>query len=202
MKYLLCSLLSFISISAYCASASAPEPEPAPVPQNHFSKNIVSLGFYQDSLDPKITRPPRPIIWTATAKVDHGMTFLYERNIFHTKKYLSINVGTSGSWWQRQKQSIFALSGFLTFRIWPFHTQYFSPYILYSVAGPTLLSRDHLNGIDLGGHFTWQDFFGVGAQIGNNGYIEAKLQHYSNGDVLAVNPGFDVPIVIALGYGF
>lgn len=171
-----------------------------------FLKNELSAGFYENSfMNVHIKHPPSPIYWTASTKADNGFMLMYQRNIYHTEKHFSINVGGSTSAWKRQNQTIGAFSAFVAFQFWLFDTHYVHPYIMYSIAGPTLLTRHRYGPANLGESFIFQDVLGIGAQIGHSTRalnLELKLVHYSNGDIFPRNSGFDIPIVFALGYSF
>ena len=99
-----------------------------------FKKNQLSFGYYNKYVlpqkDPKL---PSPLFWRSNKNVDDGFSLIYTRNAFHTKKYFSINVGTSLSSWSSQSQVQLALSAFFVFRIWLFHTTWFYPYIDCSI---------------------------------------------------------------------
>lgn len=171
-----------------------------------FPKNEISGGFFdKDFYNPDIWHPPSPIFWGASHTVDSGFLLMYQRLLYHTQKYFSIYYGASGSRWVRLGQPLYILSAQISFRFWFFHTRCFSPYLLYSVAGPSIMSRRIINGtINLGSHFIWQDILGVGVMLGEQHRfnLEAELVHYSNGDFFTHNPGLGVPIVFNLGYSF
>lgn len=180
-----------------------------------FKKNQVLAGFYDDGVLPNdIPHPPSPLFWTSRTKANHGATAGYERTVYHTQKYFAVTVGTSLSWWaiNDPSQSQFAWSGFFTLHIFIFRTPSFSPYFVWSIAGPTLLTRrtfgkpDDVHHFDasLGERFIFQDFLGLGVQIGEHHPVTValKLYHYSNGDLFLHNAGFDVPVVLTIGYLF
>ncbi|WP_423062266.1 acyloxyacyl hydrolase [Candidiatus Paracoxiella cheracis] len=173
--------------------------------QRYFDKNQSSFGFYEKNVLPRfLPEPPSPIFFHSRARVDYGATIFYERNIFHTTQYFSINAGSSLSAWSLDTQIQLALSGFFVFRVWLFRTHSFSPYIAWSIAGPTLLSSPHFSHYQLGNRFIFQDFLGIGAIVGKaqSVVISFKMYHYSNGDLFLHNDGFNVPIVLSIGYAF
>jgi len=170
-----------------------------------FKQHQISVGFFDKHVLPTdIPRPPSPIMWKSRHKADYGMTFLYEWNVFHTKKYFSVNFGTNFSWWSMQSQIQLAATFLIDLRFWLFHTNSFNPYITWSIAAPTLISRRIYSQANLGEHFLFQDFLGIGAQIGTRHVfdISLKLYHYSNGDLFSHNDGFDVPSVLSIGTVF
>ncbi len=171
----------------------------------NFKKNQVSAAFYaKDFITFDFPRPPSPIFWHASTKADSGFYFMYRRTIYHTKKYFSLNIGTNFSTWFLGNQNLEALSGFLEIRWWMFHLPYFNPYISYSIAGPTFISRRGFGGAKLGENFLFQDFLGIGIQFGKTHCVNFALYlwHYSNGDIFNDNSGFDVPVVYELSYSF
>jgi hypothetical protein len=75
---------------------------------------------------------------------------------------------------------------------------------MYSVAGPTYITKRFIDGVGTGGNFTFQDFLGAGAFIGEkrNVSIGFKITHYSNGNLFVDNAALKVPVTINLGYAF
>ena len=192
--------LLFLYLSPMIATPTQPT-------DNYFKKNQLLVGFYDDNILPSDPpRPPHPLFWNSRVSANYGLTFLYERTIYHTQKYFAANVGTSTSWWALNSppESQVAISAFVDLYIFIFRTSSFSPYITYSVAGPTILSRRWFGNANLGSHFIFQDFFGLGVLMGKNHTINMsfKLYHYSNGDLFLHNDGFDVPLIFSMGYSF
>ena len=168
-------------------------------------KHTMMFGFYDRNFwSPDIKRPPPPIMWTAATKAAHGATAEYLYNIFNTKHVLSLYAGLAASWWERQSKSLFVASGFLEFRFWLWRHGWAKPFVTWSIAGPSLMSNYRFGNTNLGGHFIWRDTLGVGVTLGQEQQLDitVRVQHYSNGDFLAKNPGMDVPIVITVGYAF
>ncbi|MGD9108085.1 MAG: acyloxyacyl hydrolase [Gammaproteobacteria bacterium] len=155
------------------------------------NKNKIFAGFYDKKILHASLLTHNP--------ANSGWMIGYLHNLF-TKKFLSMYAGLNLAQW-KAPNSLFAASAFLEVRLWLLRTKYFNPYINGSIAGPTLINRDHVYGKDLGGYAIWQDYGGIGAEIGKNHMIDIALrvQHYSNGDFFARNPGFDVPIILTVG---
>ena len=64
------------------------------------------------------------------------------------------------------------------------------------------ICRSHANGTplaekNLGSNFIFQDYMGLGMQIGRRHAlnVELRLLHYPDGDIFTHNPGFDVLFV-------
>ncbi len=171
----------------------------------NFPKNQISIGYFNKNFfDPHIPRPPSPIFWHAVKSVQNGGMVMYQRLIFHNRKLFSLYVGGSLSRWVRFDQIIYAESAFFALRFWFFRTSTVNAYLTYSVAGPTILNINHLAEKNLGGNFIFQDYLGLGLQFGRRHALnlDLRLVHYSNGDIFTHNPGFDVPVVLYLGYSF
>ena len=171
----------------------------------YFAKHQFSIGIYNKHILPDdIPHPPHPLFWKSRLKIHHGVTFIYEYLVFHTKKYFSVNLVGSLSRWVANSQAQYALSFLFELRFWLFRTNSFNPYITYSIGGPTLLTRRNFADANLGARFIFQDFIGIGALIGKTHHIDIslKLYHYSNGDLFLHNDGFDVPVVLTIGYAF
>lgn len=172
---------------------------------DEFPVNELSFGYYNDRVyTADIRTPPSPLFWHASLKINHGLMYMYQHLIYHTEKRFTLYAGASGSRWTRGCQNIGAFSGFLSMKFWLFRTPYVEPYFLYSIAGPTIITRKTLGRRNLGQNFLFQDFIGFGMTLGKKRRldIEAKVVHYSNGDIFTQNPGFDIPIVFSIGVTF
>lgn len=167
-----------------------------------FPQSQISVGHYNQNYFP--SEIDRPFFWGSNNQIDNGFIVSYQHLLYHTEKYFSIYLGASGAGWVSEGENIYNLSGFVAFRFWPFHTDYFSPYFLCSIAGPTLISRRYLGNNYLGEYFLFQDQLGFGIQLGKERAlnVEVILLHYSNGDIFPRNSGYDVPVVLSIGYSF
>src|SRR6185436_5336123 len=130
----------------------------------------------------------------------------YQRNLFHTKKLFSFDIGVSaGQWRSEQRAEAFrTLSIFPLMRFTVLRTSRADMYAAYSVAGPSYISKTVVDDLDLGGRFTFQDFMALGFFLGRARHvnIELNLNHYSNGNILRANAGVKVPLAIKAGYAF
>jgi len=170
-----------------------------------FPKNQISVGYYnRHFLYLDVPHAFSPIFWSATTKIDNGGTLMYQHLLFHNRKRFSLYLGADVSRWVRHPDILYAASLFFSIRYWFFRTSNVDMYLSYSVAGPSMMSRRMLGKKDLGGYFIFQDYIGLGLQWGRQHAFnfDARLVHYSNGDIFPFNPGFDVPIVLYLGYSF
>ena len=176
-----------------------------------FQKNEVQAGgFATDVFNPGVNKyftvGYLPIFWAGDLKTRNGGWVMYERNVFHTHKRFSLDVGTSISTYHTamNNTSFQAFSVFPQIRVWLVRTQSADVYFVYSIAGPTYLTRDNMDNVYLGGQFTFQDMLGFGVFLGKEKHfnLDCRIAHYSNGNTLPVNPGVEVPMIVSLGYAF
>jgi hypothetical protein len=147
-----------------------------------------------------------PVFWDGTVEIQNGVAVHYERNIFHTRKLFALDLGTSGSFWKSRA----AGDKFATLSVYPLlrftlvRTRPADFFFMYSVAGPTYITKRFIDGVGTGGNFTFQDFLGFGAFIGEkrNVSLGFKITHYSNGNLFVDNAALKVPVTINLGYAF
>jgi hypothetical protein len=147
-----------------------------------------------------------PIFWDGNVEIAHGLSVHYERNVFHTRKLFALDLGTSASFWTSRGNS----DKFATLSVYPLlrftlvRTRPADFFFMYSVAGPTYITKRFIDGLGTGGNFTFQDFMGAGAFIGEkrNVSLGVKITHYSNGNLFVDNAALKVPLTINLGYAF
>lgn len=176
---------------------------------NIFPANLIQLSFItngigygvNDAVSGKV-----PIFWGGEVEVAHGGAVRYQRNLWHSESHVSIDVGASATLMKSNlnRENLFALSVYPLLR-WTFlRTTQADVSLSYSAAGPTLLSKQFLDGQNLGGRFTFQDLLGVGVFFGKHRdyYLQFDISHYSNGNMAAPNPGVKVPTTITIGRGF
>lgn len=146
------------------------------------------------------------IFWGGAAKVKNGISFNYQRNIFHTKKVFSLDWGAGLAYWQSNmnQQKFLTVSIYPVFRFSFLRTKMTDLYFNYSFAGPSFISKTTIDGFDTGRKFTFQDFMGLGLFAGKKRNVNAELRiaHYSNGNIFPQNNGVMVPLTIAAGYSF
>ena len=166
-----------------------------------FHKNLIQLaGFSTNIWNPAINQ------WVKAIHLKSGLSLMYERNIFHTHKYFSFDLGTNIATYRStaNNTSVEALSVFPAFRLWFFHSRLADFYLKLIVAGPTYISQSQVDGINLGSHFIFEDQFSLGTLLGKNKNfsIAAGITHYSNGGLFPENPGIQVPLMVSIGYAF
>jgi hypothetical protein len=147
-----------------------------------------------------------PIFWDGNVEIDRGVAFHYERNVYHTRRFFALDLGTSASFWRShiQNDKFATLSLYPLFRFTLLRTKPADVYVMYSAAGPSYITKRFIDGIGTGGNFTFQDFLGAGAFVGEkrNINIGFKVTHYSNGNLFVDNAALKVPVTINLGYAF
>lgn len=185
---------------------------PATYPQHYiFHKNFIQAGIFStDVFDPGVNKyftvGYLPIFWTGDVHTKNGGWFIYERNIFHSHKYFSFDIGASFAAYHSSlmNQSFETLSLFPSFKLYIYRGPLVDFYFTYAVAGPTYITQKVIDGWHTGGHFTFQDLLGFGLFLGKekNVNINFKIGHYSNGNLWPDNPGIQVPLVFSIGYAF
>ena len=77
-------------------------------------------------------------------------------------------------------------------------------YFMYSVAGPTFISKTRIDGNETGRHFTFQDMMGMGVFAGKSRKLNAEINigHYSNGNLFSENAGVKIPLTFNVGWAF
>ena len=175
-----------------------------------FPKHTIQFGYTTNALGYRanhfVSRTV-PIFWGGKVEVKRSVVNLqYQRNLFHTKKVFSLDVGARfGQWTSRNNGerfhtlAVYPLLRFTFLRLAPADL-----YASYSVAGPSYISRRVIDGRQTGGHFTFQDFMAIGAFIGGGRHlnVEVELNHYSNGNILLENAGVKIPLTFKAGYAF
>jgi hypothetical protein len=175
-----------------------------------FPRTIVQVGYATDAFGFSANRffhETVPIFWGGDVKVKRSvMSLQWERNVFHTKKVFAVDFGASYSEWRslQANDRFRTLSVFPVLRFNVIRTRHADAYVSFSEAGPTYISRVTIDGLAMGGHFTFQDFMAAGVFIGARKRlnVEFNLNHYSNGNLMADNAGVAVPLALKLGYAF
>lgn len=173
-----------------------------------FPANLVQIEYstgYGYGINTFLSRRV-PVFWGGNVKVDRGLAVHYERNVFHTRKIVALDLAASvSSWRSRSDHDAFVtLSAYPLLRFTLVRTKPVDFYFCYSLAGPTYISRLTLDGLDTGSHFTFQDFMGAGVFLGRHRTVSAgvKINHYSNGNIFTENAGVKIPLTVTLGYLF
>ncbi len=175
-----------------------------------FPKNILQFGYTTNALgyglNNFVSKKPVNIFWGGMAEVAQGFWLRYQRNVFHTRKFFSLDGGMSFGYWKSraERTGFYTLSAFPSFRFTLLHSRSADFYFNYSVAGPSFISRVGIDGQNTGRHFTFQDFMGAGVFMGRrrNMNVEIGLNHYSNGNLFPENAAVKIPLTFSAGYTF
>jgi hypothetical protein len=173
-----------------------------------FPKHLVQVGYSTNRMgyhvNDALSERKIAIFWGGTVDVRDGINIQYQRNIFHTAKMFSMDIGASlGSWTTKiNEEQFFALSVFPVLRLTPLRTRIADVYVYYSIAGPSIITDAELDNTDTGKNFTFQDLLGLGIFGGKdrNYNAEVRIGHFSNGNVFSQNAGIKIPLTFCLGY--
>lgn len=180
-----------------------------------FPKHFIQLGyassnlgfflnnFFSGNIKVKDSKLGVPIFWHGDSKISDALSFSYQKTVFRTEKYFSLDWGISLTAFKTIKTdtNAFAVSIFPVLRFYILRQKGFRFYLNYSVIDPTILSKADFDGLDTGPSLTYQDFMGWGMIIGKNRKLnlEFKIMHYSNGNFFPNNAGIDVPLMFNIG---
>ncbi len=171
-------------------------------------KNLLQIGYASNIIGYGVNNAfaKANLFWSGEAEVRQGLSFNYQRNVYHGAKYFSFNIGVSAGFWQTKtlKQDFYAFSIYPLFRYDFLHAKPFDAYFYYSVAGPSYISDIFIDKKNTGEHFTFQDEIGSGVFFGakRNYNLEIKIGHYSNGNIFPHNDAVTIPLSINVGYAF
>jgi len=168
---------------------------------NYTSSFFVS--FYEGNvISKKILRPPPPFMWTAMLKVDRAFVLGCETKVFEAE-YVSIIGGLSASNLQTSlviKDSLWVGSVYLMAKVPLFTFKDFKGYLLYSPAGPSMLSKNTFATTGYTNRFVFQDQFGFSVMYEDTVEFFVKQYHFSNGDIFPVNGGIDIPLQFGISF--
>lgn len=175
-----------------------------------FPEHTVSVGYTTSTMGygaNNVLSRQVAIFWGGKINVRSGAAVHYQRNVFHSRKRFAIDIGASLSRFESagDKDLFTTLALYPQVRFVPFRGTRADLYIFYSVAGPTFVSRKVIDGRETGRYrFTFQDTLGAGMYLGPSKRVllGIRLSHYSNGNLLGINPGIAVPMTFELGYAF
>jgi hypothetical protein len=174
-----------------------------------FPERMVQISYTTDALGygfNTLVSKKVPIFWGGNVKVARGAAVHYEQNVFHTRKTFALDVGASAGFWRSRDNA----EWFRTLSVYPLlrwtlvRTQPADVYVMYSLAGPSFISKSLIDGLATGNAFTFQDFMGMGVFFGRARRLNAgvKINHYSNGNIFTENAGVKIPFTFSVGYTF
>lgn len=175
-----------------------------------FPKHLLQVGYTTNrfgyGVNNFFSKGPMPIFWGGKIQIAKGAMIRYQKNIFHTEKFFSFDIGTSIGWWQgrNNKENTYTFSAYPLFRFSLLRTKAADFYFNYCVAGPSYITRTMIDDKNSGRHFTFQDFMGIGFFAGKDRHLNAEvlINHYSNGNIFPYNAGLKIPLSFNLGYAF
>jgi hypothetical protein len=175
-----------------------------------FPKQVIMAGYSSNVLgfgvNDFLTNGKIPVFWSGDTYVQHGISINYLRNIYHGTKVFSLDWGAGMATWKSNitGEQFFTLSIFPVFRWYLMHANAADLYFVYSLAGPSYISRTSLDGLPLGKNFTFQDYMGTGLFLGKEKKLNAEIRisHYSNGNIFTSNAGVTIPLSLHLGFTF
>ena len=176
---------------------------------NFFPTNIVRAGYSTNLLGYGVNDLFSKwvvIFWGGHVDTKQGGSIEYERNVFHTRKLFSFDLGASASIWQTDGKgtSFSTLSAYPLVRFFLLRNDAADAYFSYSIAGPTFINEYQLDDLNTGASFTFQDMMGVGAFLGKSRRLNAEIsiKHFSNGNLATANAGIKIPLTFKLGLVF
>jgi opacity protein-like surface antigen len=175
-----------------------------------FPKQILMVGYASNLSGYGVNRffsnDKFPVFWLGDAYVSEGFSLDYIRNIYHGKKIFSFDWGASlGIWKGKNGGDMFmTLSLYPEFKWTLIHSKPADIYLMYSLAGPTFITANRLDGQELGGEFTFRDAMGAGLFMGSDRKfnVEFRIAHFSNGNLYPRNAGICIPLSLSAGYSF
>jgi hypothetical protein len=174
-----------------------------------FPEYTAQLGFSTKQFGYTLNRTfsrQVPIFWGGEVEAANGIHARLQRNVFHTRKVFSLDLGVSAGVWKsyRDGDQFAAFSAYPLFRFTFARTPLADFYASYSVAGPTLMTKARIDRRDLGTYFTFQDLLGAGVYFGKRRNLVAELGigHFSYGNLFAEYPGTKIPLTFNLGVAF
>jgi hypothetical protein len=176
--------------------------------QYFFPKNIIQASYTTNTFGYGVNNFSEKayFFWGGVVELKKGFSLYYQRNFFHGHKVFSLSWGTGLAYMRSRKQNddFVLLSVFPILRFTPVHTRSADFYVNYCVAGPSFISRVHIDSVDTGAHFIFLDYLGAGVFAGKDRKINAeiRIEHYSNGGLVEQNGGIKVPLTFVIGYTF
>ncbi len=146
------------------------------------------------------------LFWGGNAQIKKGVMLNYMNSVFRAPKVLALYWGAGVSYFESNlnHEKLLAISVFPVFRFNLLYTKPLDMYIFYSIAGPSYITSNKVDGIEIGKHIIFQDNMGVGVNFGKDRHYNAeiKIGHYSNGNLFPINHGVKIPLSFNLGYAF
>ncbi len=169
------------------------------------ARQVLQISYYDDDkITTQMPKTPNFMRSRRDVGVDRGVMALYEYTILDVLGAVSLHVGGNVGRWERGSEQLVTGSAFLSGRLWVLHLLFLHPYFEYSLLGPTIASRDNFADMKFKSNILFQNFFGVGMDIGESrGFsIDIKTIRYYESDNFHPQDGFRVPIIASVGVIF
>lgn len=169
------------------------------------ARQVLQISYCDDDrIQAQIPRTPNFMRSRRDTGVDRGYMALYQHLILDSMGTISIHVGGNVARWESQQDQLTTGSLFLSGRLWVLHLLFLHPYVEYSLFGPTLVSKSAFAGLEFGSRFLFQNFFGVGVELGSERAlsVDLKMLRYYESDNFQPKKGFRVPLVASVGISF
>lgn len=168
-----------------------------------FGSQLYVSGYDRGAISYEPYRPSKPLMWTAKLSADRAFHVGYESVFYERHKVFQLLSGVSAGYMETKEQvpdSIYVASVYVLAKLSLIHSRVFDFVLLYSPAGPSMLSKNTFATTAFTNNFVFQNQLGLGVSFGKEKAYEcfAKMYHYSNGDTFPVNGGIDIPIVVGL----
>lgn len=175
-----------------------------------FPKHLLQVGYASNvigyGVNDFFSEGPVPIFWGGEVVLKNGFSVSYTRNVFHTRKVFSLDIGANAGYWTSRGDhtSFFNISVYPLLRFTVLRTKPLDLYLYHSVAGPTFLSKVFIDGKNTGKQFTFRDYMGMGIYAGRerNVNLELNIGHFSNGNIFPSNAGVKIPLSLNVGWAF
>src|SRR5207249_1729121 len=111
-----------------------------------FPANVIRLAYTTNQATYGVNRflsQTFPIFWGGNVETRGGVTFDYQRNVFHTRKWFAFDLGASASYWasNANKELFRTVSFYPLLKFFMVRAESAALYLNYSLAGPTYISR-------------------------------------------------------------
>ncbi len=169
------------------------------------SNQVLQVSYCdEDRFNTQMPKTPNFMRSVRDKGVERGFMALYQHVLLDTMGTISIYGGGNIARWHSLDDQIVTGSAFLSGRLWVLHLLFIHPYVEYSMFGPTLTSKDSFGELNFKSNFLFQNFFGVGVEIGEKrGFsIDLKTIRYYESNDFTPHDGFRIPVIASFGVLF
>lgn len=136
-------------------------------------------------------------------EIDSGMSISIGYPLNTSTSIMSIFAGSSFSKWDLSKDVTYAYATYFSLRLTPISLVVFSPYLEFSAAGPTYLSKNTLDDISFfDSKIVYQNYVAVGVKVAGF-LVDFRLLNYSKDLPSAFSKeSITLPFVLSCGCTF